>query len=169
MSDVALQGNAKFADIHLRARLCLLPLQPGAQPLFPAKFQAEPFRRSCRVAQSLWGIRGRLTAALETGSYPSDSSATYPGLIFPFGFSALVPRSFGVCETTDSRETHRVQQGFSTQGGHHYIQPLLNWSLLCIGFEPTDRHWLGTGTTGPCGTMRSARSAFRMTATSIAS
>ena len=44
-------GNANFTEIRHRPRLSPQPFQRGAPSLQPIKFQAEPRRRSYRVAQ----------------------------------------------------------------------------------------------------------------------
>ena len=72
--DAPVPAHAKFAEIRRRPRLRLQPLQPGTQPLQPNHLQAEPRRRSRRVARSLRGIRGSVTVLAETGSNSSDST-----------------------------------------------------------------------------------------------
>jgi transposase-like protein len=44
--DAAFQADAKFADVRFRPCVSHQSLQPGAQPKFPIKFQAEPCRCS---------------------------------------------------------------------------------------------------------------------------
>ena len=59
---------------RLRPRLRLEPLQRRPQPLQPSHFQAEPRRRSCRVAGAWRRISRNLTVLGETGSNLSVSA-----------------------------------------------------------------------------------------------
>src|SRR6056297_755879 len=59
--------HAKVAEIRLRPRFCLEPLQSGTQPLKSTSLQGQPHRRPCRVAPSLRGIRGSVTVLVEMG------------------------------------------------------------------------------------------------------
>jgi putative transposase len=60
--------HAHFAEVRLGPRLRHQPLQHRPQPLRPNALQAEPRRRSRRVARSLRGIRDSLAVLAETGS-----------------------------------------------------------------------------------------------------
>ena len=66
--------GANLAEIRFRPRLRFQPLQPGTQPLQQTSLQAQPRRRSCRVARSLRGINRSVTVLVETSSHPSDST-----------------------------------------------------------------------------------------------
>ena len=63
----ALSARTKSAAIRRRSRLGLQPFQFGAQPFFPSQFQAEPRRRSRRVARTRRSRRDSHPALAETG------------------------------------------------------------------------------------------------------
>jgi len=60
--------------IRLRRRLNSQSFQPRTSPLFTCQFQAQPGRRSQRVAPTQIGIKGSFIALGETGSHLSDGT-----------------------------------------------------------------------------------------------
>ena len=69
-------AHAKFTEIRLRPRLGHQPFQQRTQPLQPTPLQAEPRRRSRRVARSLRGIRDSVTVLAETSSNWCDTTSS---------------------------------------------------------------------------------------------
>ncbi len=77
--DAPVPAHAKFAEIRLRPRLRHQPFQQRAQPLLPTPLQAEPRRRSRRVARSLRGTRDSVAVLAETSSnWPDTTLGTPP-------------------------------------------------------------------------------------------
>lgn len=66
--DAEVPPHAKFAEIRLRPFFNSQSFQPRAPPILSERFQAEPDRRSGRVASVGRGIKGSLTVLIETGS-----------------------------------------------------------------------------------------------------
>ena len=71
----AIQTHAKFAEIRRRPCLDLQPVQFGTQSLLQIQLQAEPGRRSQRMARSLRELRDSHPVLVETGSNSSDSTS----------------------------------------------------------------------------------------------
>jgi putative transposase len=61
----------KFAAVHASVHNLF---NTETQPLQPVEFQAEPRRRSRRMARPLCGIRVNVTVLAETSSHPSDTT-----------------------------------------------------------------------------------------------
>ncbi len=87
--------HAKFVETRRYSCVRLQPIQSGAPPLLPRKLQAQPRRRSRRVARTRRGIRDSLTVLVETGSNWSDSTATHPYLCQRSPSFPVFPRFIG--------------------------------------------------------------------------
>ncbi len=72
--DAPVSTDKKFTEILRRSFFLMQPFQSGAPSLLPHQFQAQPCRRSRRVASTLCVIRDSVPALAETGSHPSDST-----------------------------------------------------------------------------------------------
>ena len=72
--DASVSAHAKFAEIRRCSRFCPQSFQPGTPPIFTKQFQAQPQRRSCRVASTWCGITYACTVLAETDSHSSDST-----------------------------------------------------------------------------------------------
>ena len=70
------QALAKSTEIRRRARLSPQPFQSGTRPLQPTEFQAEPRRRSGRVARSFCCLTLERVGQTETGSHLSDTTSS---------------------------------------------------------------------------------------------
>ncbi len=73
-SHATLPQHAKFAEICRRSCLRLQSFQPGARALQQKRFQAQPCRRSRRVAPTLFSISSGIQGHTETGSHLSDTA-----------------------------------------------------------------------------------------------
>ena len=67
-------ADANVTEVRIRSRLSPQPFQPGTRPSQPTEFQAEPRRRSHRVASTLCGITQSGFGQTETGSHLSDTT-----------------------------------------------------------------------------------------------
>jgi hypothetical protein len=73
-SNVVFPTNANLAKIRLRPRLSSQSFQPPTPPLLTRQFQAQPHRRSGRVAPTWWELMKSFVGPAETDSLSSDST-----------------------------------------------------------------------------------------------
>ena len=125
--------HAKFAKVRRRSLLRLKPLQPRTQSLQPKPLQAEPHRRSHRMARSLRGRRGSVTVLAETGSHWSDSTLLTVGVLKGLDSARLARLEFTL--------GHRYKDNQGRRSSNVRIDLLRRRQSICLICRMDRQRW----------------------------